>query len=204
LGAELREEGFALRPPAGFTLSPLDFFRGTRAGAVSAWGSGDGLVAVLVDGEGADAAALLIAQVDGSFDGRPAARDELSGAVVHHFQIQLGMPFSLESARAVPGAAPRIEVLGTLRQEGEVRHVLVAAMAGEGRHAVMTFSAPSGRYASLLPAIEASLDTFRAEPAGPSPLSRSAAGAVAGGIAGALVVSLALWRQRRRPPSSPG
>jgi hypothetical protein len=197
LGSELREDSYAVRPPAGFTVERPEAFSGTRAAAVGVSTSAKALSAVLVDSEGPDAAAMLIAEVDGAFDGHPASRDELSGAVVRHFTEDLGFSFTLESARAAAGRVPRIEVLGTLRQEGQARHVLVAALAGEPRHAVITFSVPSGRYQALSPALEASLDTFSVETPAGRPFSRGLAGAITGTIAGALVVSLALWRRRK-------
>jgi hypothetical protein len=164
---------------------------------VGASASPPGTTVALVDGDGPDAASLLIALVDGAFDAHPASRDELSGMVVRHFSDELGLPFSLQSARAMSGRVSRIEVLGTIRQEGQARHVLVATVAGESRHAVATFSVPSGRYEALLPALEASLDTLTPEVLPVRPFSRGAAGALVGGVAGALVVSLALWRRRR-------
>jgi hypothetical protein len=198
LGSELREDNYALRPPAGFTVERMESFAGTRAASIGLATGAKALSAVLVDSDGPDAAAMLIGEVDGAFDGHPASRDELSGAVVRHFTEELAFPFTLESARAASGRVPRIEVLGTLRQEGQARHVLVAALAGEPRHAVITFSVPSGRYQALAPALEASLDTFSVETPAGRPFSRGFAGALTGAIAGALVVSLALWRRRPR------
>jgi hypothetical protein len=203
LGGELRQEGYALRPPAGFVLQRIDGFQGTAAAALEVSTGAKSLSAVLADGEGPEAASLLVARVDSSFDAHPAKRDEVSGEVMRHFAEGLGMPFALEGAHAVAGSSPRIEVLGTVHQEGQARHVLVAVLAGEGRHTVITFSVPSGRYQALAPALAASLDTFRADPPATSPLSRGVAGAVAGGLAGAILVSVALWRKRRSATAPP-
>jgi hypothetical protein len=203
LGGELRQDGYAFRPPTGFIIQRADFFQGTAAAALDASTGPRSLSAVLTDGDGPDAASLLVARVDGSFDAHPATRDEVSGEVMRHFADGLGMPLALESAHAAGAPAPRIEVLGTVHQEGQARHVLVAVLAGDGRHAVITFSVPSGRYQALAPALEASLDSFRADPTGTSPLSRGVAGAVAGALAGAFLVSIALWRRRRSTTAPP-
>jgi hypothetical protein len=206
LGGELRQEGYALRPPAGFVLQRREALQGTSAAALDVTAGARSLAAVLTDGDGPDAASLWVARVEGAFDAHPAKRDEISGEVMRHFSDDLAIPMALESAHAVAGASPRIEVLGTVHQEGQARHVLVAVMAGEGRHTVITFSIPSGRYQPLAPAIQASLDSFRADPPATSPLWRRAAGAVAGGLAGAILVSMALWRRRRSaaaPPAPP-
>ena len=156
LGTPLRLDGYSLRPPQGFRMTRLDLFRGTRATAVSAVASpearGPGparwLSAALVDGDGEDAAAMVISMVEGSFQATPAARDEFSTAVVRHFSDELGLKLLVDGAELVNGPAARIEVSGTVREEDQVRRVLFAAMAGDGRHAVVGFTAPTGKWSS--------------------------------------------------------
>ncbi|MHB8873427.1 MAG: hypothetical protein ACYC8T_07040, partial [Myxococcaceae bacterium] len=134
LGTPLRQDGYSLRPPQGFRMARMDLFRGTRATAVSAVASpearGPGparwLSAALVDGEGEDAAAMVVSMVEGSFQATPAARDEFSTAVVRHFSEELGLKLAMERAELVGGPAARIEVFGTVRQEDQVRRVLVS------------------------------------------------------------------------------
>jgi hypothetical protein len=198
LGVALRQDGYTVRPPQKFRMARMDIFHGTRAGAVASsptearW-----LSAALQNGQNDDASTMMISVVEGSFHVTPAARDEFSTAVVRHFSEELSLRFSMEKAELVAGPASRIEVLGSVRQEGQVRHVLVSAMAGEGRHAAITFSVPSGQWESLYPAIRASLDSFRNEPGASREMTRSVAGAVASGVALALMVSLYFWRKRR-------
>lgn len=181
-------------------MARMDLFRETRSGVVStSQGASGFLSAALVDRPGQDASTLLISVVDGSFQPSPAMRDEFSAAAVRHFSENLGLSLSMDRAELVGGAAPRIEVVGTARHEGQLRKVVIAAMAGRGKHAVITFSVPSGRWSQLRPEIRASLDTFRAEGISRE-IPRGLAGAAAGALAGALVVSLAFWRRRRRQP----
>lgn len=195
LGSELRQDGFSLRPPRGFRMARMGLFQGTQAGAV---GEGEGrfLSAALVDGSGAEAASMLVSVVEGGFSATPAGRDEISAQVLRHFGEELSLKFAMERAELHGSPAPRIEVLGTVRAEDQVRHVLVAALAGQGRHAVVTFSVPSGRWEALFPALRASLESFRSEQLS-SETSREVVGAVALLFAAALLTSLALRRRRR-------
>jgi len=206
LGTPLRQDDYSLRPPQGFRMERMDLFRGTHATAVGAVASpearGPGLArwlsAALVDGDGDDAAAMVVSIVEGSFPVTPSARDEFSTAVVRHFTDELGLKFALERAELVPGAAARIEVLGTVRQEDQVRRVLIAAMAGDGRHVVVGFTAPTGRWEQLAVNARASLDTFRNVPPLSSDATRGLAAGVALALALALLASLVLWKRRRR------
>jgi hypothetical protein len=203
LGTELRQEGYLIRPPQAFSLTRMDLFRGTHAGAVSASpGAARSLSAALVDRPGQDAATMLISMVDGSFQATPTTRDEFSTAAVKHFSEGLKLTLSMERSELVEGLAPRIEVLGMIRHEGQLRKVLIAGMAGRGRHAVVTFSVPSARWGDLWPELRASLDSFRNESSGSREIPRGLAGAAAGALAGALIASLAMWRRRRRQPHS--
>ena len=204
LGSPLRQDGYTLRPPQGFRMARMDLFRGTRATAVGTIAPADSrgpgaarwLSAALVDGDGDDAAAMTVSIAEGSFQATPAARDEFSTAVVRHFSEELGLRLSMERAELVTGQAPRIEVLGTVRQEDQVRRVLVAAMAGDGRHAVVGFSAPTGRWEQLAASAHASLETFRNDAAPTTDASRGLAAGLTLLFAVALLVSLALWRRR--------
>ncbi len=140
---------------------------------------------------------MVVSIVDGSLAAAPAARDEFSAAVVRHFSEELRLALAMDRAELVTEGAPRVEVLATLRQAGQLRNVLVAGMAGKGRHAVIFFSVPSGRWAELRPQIRASLESFRNEPSSKE-IPRTVAGAAAGALVGTLVASLALWRRRQR------
>ena len=198
LGNELRQDGYSLRPPREFTKAYLPLFQGTRALAPSGSPFSFGMLsAVLVDRTGQDAASMVVSTVDGSLAAAPAARDEFSATVVRHFSDELGLPLAMERAELVAEGAPRVEVLATLRQAGQLRNVLVAGMAGKGRHAVISFSVPSGRWGELRPQIRASLDSFRNEPSSKE-MPRTVAGAAAGALVGTLVASFALWRRRQR------
>jgi len=199
LGTELRQDGFSLRPPREFTMARMELFRGTRAGALSAVPSSGGtLSAALVDRPGQDSAALLVSVVEGSFQATPGARDEFSAAVVRHFADELHLSLAMDRSELIVEGAPRVEVMGTVRHEGQLRNVLVAGMAGKGRHAVIIFSVPTGRWGELNAQIRASLNSFRNDPSAGSELPRGVAGAAAGALAGALIASLAVWRRRRR------
>lgn len=198
LGSAVHQDGVSLRPPQGFRMARMELYHQTRAAAVATnpaaprW-----LSAALLDGEGEEAATLTIAVVEGAFQATPAARDDFSTAVVRHYADELGLRFLTERAELVTGPPARIEVLGTVRQENQVRRVLVAAMASEGRHAVVTVSAPTGRWDELSPQVAASLQTYRNELAPRSDLPRGVAVAVALVLAVLLSVSLGLWRRRR-------
>ncbi|MGA9522192.1 MAG: hypothetical protein WBV82_12050 [Myxococcaceae bacterium] len=199
LGTPLRQDGFTVRPPEGFRMMRMGPLHGTWVGAIPGEDGDLGfLSAALVDGDGADAASMLVSVLEGSFEAGPSTRDDFSSATVRHFNETLGMPLSLEHVELVREGARRIEVRGTVRQQDQLRRVLVAGMEGEGRHVVITFSVPSGRYEALLPALRASLDTFRADSPPSSDLSRSVAGAAATVLASALFGSWSLWRRRRR------
>lgn len=199
LGSPLRQDGFSLRPPEGFRMVRMDLYHGTGAGAVAVDpGSPGYLSAALTDGEGPDAASLIVATVEESFDATPSMRDDFSTAVVRHFAEALETPMSLQRAELVRGPSPRIEVLGTVKQHDQVRSVLVAGMEGSGRHAVITFSVPTGRFEAMLPVLRQSLDSFRAEGAPAHQRSRSLAGAAAVLFALLLFASWSVWRRRRR------
>ncbi len=180
----------------------MEPYTGTRAGAVSA-ASGDtrSLEAALVDdptgAETDEAASMLISTVERAFSAVPSGRDDLAAAALRHFFEELGLTLSLERADLVASGAPRVEVLGSLRQPGQVRRVVVAAMEGAPRHAVLIFSLPSGRYDELKPAIRASLDSFRREGASSGPvLSQTALGVTA-----ALLIALILLALRKKKVS---
>ena len=145
---------------------------------------------------------MVVSMVEGSFQATPAARDEFSTAVVRHFSDELGLKLSMDGAELIGGPAARIEVSGTVREEDQVRRVLVAAMAGDGRHAVVGFTAPTGRWEQLGASARASLESFRNDPAASSEVSRGLAAAVALVMAAALLTSLVLWRRRRRAATS--
>lgn len=203
LGTQLRQDGYAVRPPQGFRMARMDLFHGTRATAVGAAapeargpGPSRWLSAALVDGEGEDSAAMTVSVVEGSFQATPAARDEFSTAVVRHFTDELGLKLSLERAELVSRPWPRIDVLGTVRQGDQVRRVLVAALAGDGRHAVIGFSAPTGRWEQLGSSARASLESFRADLPPATETYRGVAAVFASALALALAISVALWRRR--------
>lgn len=197
LGTPLRQDGYTLRPPESFRMMRMDGFHGTRAAAVALDPSRERyLSAALTDGERTDAASLLIALIDESFSASPAARDAFSTSVVRHYSEELDLPLSLARSELVKGMAPRIEVVGSIKRQDQVRTVLVAAMEGEGRHAVITFSAPAGRFEALLPEFRASLDTWRPEAPATGTWPRSVAGVFAVLVAFALFLSWSLWRRR--------
>jgi hypothetical protein len=199
LGSELRRDGYQFRPPEGFHMVRWEQYAGSRAGTVALEPDAPrALSAALADGDGPEAATLLVSVVERGFSASPSARDEFAAAVMQHFQRDLGLTLSPERVERLGGAAPRVEVLGTLREAGQVRTVLVAGLASEGRHAVVAVSAPAVRWEELEPRVRASLETFRLEPttaAGPVP--RRLLGALAGALAGALVASYTAWRRRR-------
>lgn len=197
LGTPLRRDGYSFRPPASFYMTRLELFEGTRVGSPAHKEAARKLSAALVDGAGEEAASLLVTVVDESFELSSAARDELSTALVRHYSEELGLKFSMERAEAIAGAAPRVEVLGTVRAQNQARHVLVAAMAGIGRHTVLTFSVPSGRYEALRGAMRDSLETYRAEAPAGAGRGRELGAWAALSVAAALLISLGLWRRRR-------
>ncbi|MCE9670252.1 hypothetical protein LY474_20855 [Myxococcus stipitatus] len=198
LGTELRRDGYALRPPEGFHMVRWEPYAGSQAGAVSLDpGAPRMLSAALADGEGPDAAMLVVSVVEQGFAASPSEREDFASAVMQHFRRELGVTVSPERVERLGGVAPRVEVLGTLREAGQVRTVLVAGMASEHRHAVVLVSAPAVRWEALAPVVRASLETFRMEPTNaPGAVPRRALGALAGALAGALVASYAAWRKR--------
>jgi hypothetical protein len=199
LGSELRRDGYNFRPPEGFHMVRWEQYSGSRAGAVALSSEAPRMLsAALADGEGPEAATLLISVVERGFSASPSERDDFAAAVMQHFQRDLGLTLSPERVQRLGGAVPRVEVLGTLREAGQVRTVLVAGLASEDRHAVVTVSAPAVRWEELSPRVQASLETFRLEPTtAPGPVPRRLMGALAGALAGALVASYTAWRRRR-------
>ncbi|MFP2911947.1 hypothetical protein ACLESD_44385, partial [Pyxidicoccus sp. 3LFB2] len=158
LGSELRRDGYLFRPPEGFHMVRWEHYSGSRAGAVALEANAPRtLSAALAEGEGADAATLLVSVVERSFSASPSERDDFAAAVIQHFQRDLGLTLSPERVERLGGAVPRVEVLGTLREAGQVRTVLVTGLASEGRHAVVTVSAPAVRWEELEPRVRASL-----------------------------------------------
>jgi hypothetical protein len=154
------------------------------------------LSAALMDGDGEDAATMLVSVVEEPLSLGPSSRDEASTAVLRHFRDELELPFVLERADVRTGPAARVEVLGSVREGSQLRRILVAAWPGEVRHVVVLFSVPSGRWESLKAAIDESLDSLRADAAqGPS---RSWRLAFATFMAALLVLSFGLWRRRQQ------
>lgn len=195
LGPPLRQDGYTWRPPQAFRMARMDLFHGTRAGTVTpSPAAGRYLSAALLDGEGEDAASLLVSVVEASFGLGPSSRDVLSTAAVRHFRDELGLAFALERADVVAG---RVEVLGSIRDGSQLRRVLVVAWPAELRHVVLVASVPSGRWDALRPVLSQSLDTMRLEAAtgpGPSRRLRYAFAALVGAL---LLVSIGLWHRRR-------
>ncbi|MBL9039174.1 MAG: hypothetical protein JNG84_11700 [Archangium sp.] len=189
LGPPVRHDGVTLRPPSGFRAARLDVFHGSRAGNVG----GPGYVAsALVDGDGEDAATMVLSIVEGPFSVGLGARDVLATAVVAHFRDVLEQPLALDRVEVIDG---RVEVHGTLRDGGQARHVVISAFEGSARHLVVLVSVPTGRWQQLAPVIAASLESVRSDPQAPSP--KALAGALLASTAALLAVSMAVWRQRR-------
>ncbi|MCP3100427.1 hypothetical protein LZ198_16275 [Myxococcus sp. K15C18031901] len=199
LGTELRRDGYVLRPPEGFHMVRWEPYAGSLAGAVALDpGASRMLSAALADGDGPEAAMLVVSVVDEGFSASPSEREDFASAVMQHFQRELGVTLSPERVERLGGVVPRVEVLGTLREAGQVRTVLVAGLASEGRHVVVMVSAPAVRWELLAPGVRASLETFHLEPTNtPGAVPRRVLGALAGALAGALVASYAAWRRRR-------
>lgn len=199
LGAPLRQDGFQVRPPRSFRMTRMPLFHGTRAGVVAVAGAPSAprsLSAALIDGEGEDAATMAIAVIDAPFSLSPSARDEVSAAVLRHLRDELAMPFVLEGAEVKGVSAPRVQVLGSIRQGSQLRRVLAAAFPGEIRHAVVLFTMPSGRWDEERSTLEASLETFRLD-APPPGLSRQWRWALVALTSSLLAVSAGLWRRRK-------
>lgn len=195
LGPPLRQDGLTVRPPREFRLARMDLFHGTRVIGVGAReGVTRYLSAALMDGDGEDAASMLVSIVDEPLRLGPNSRDESAGLVARHLRDELGLTFSLERADVVTGTAARVEVRGSVREGAQLRKLLVAQFAGESRHAVVLFSVPSGRWETLAPSLTEALDTLRVDqPSGPS---RSVALAFAVAVGAALLASVGLWRRR--------
>lgn len=197
VGPPLRQDGYQLRPPRAFRMARMDLYHGTRVATVSkATAAARYLSAALMDGDGEDAATMLVSVVEEPLSLGPSSRDEASTAVLRHFRDELELPFVLERADVRTGPAARVEVLGSVREGSQLRRILVAAWPGEVRHVVVLFSVPSGRWESLKAAIDESLDSVRADTAqGPS---RSWRWAFATFMAALLVLSFGLWRRRQQ------
>ena len=194
LGPVLRQDAFQLKPPRAFRMARMDLFHGTQAGSVSMDSSATRyLSAALVDGDGEDAASLLLSVIDAPFTLGPSSRDVLSSAVVRHLRDQLDQPFQLERAEVTNG---RVEVLGSVRQGSQLRRVLVAAWPGATRHVVAVASAPSGRWDQLSPLFSESFDTLKPEPAAQRPPRRLLL-AVAAGLGALFLLSVGVWRRRQ-------
>lgn len=195
LGSPLRQDGLTIRPPAAFRLARMDLFHGTRVlGVGSAEGISRYLSAALMDGDGEDAASMLISIVEQPLRAGPNARDDAATAVTRHLRDELGLEFSLERADVTTGPSARVEVRGSVRQGAQLRKLLVAQYAGGPRRVVVLFSVPSGRWDSMASTLEESLDTMRVDqPAGPS---RSVALVFAIVVGAALLASVGLWRRR--------
>lgn len=196
LGPPIRQDGLSVRPPKEFRLARMDLFHGTRViGVGSRTDAARYLSAALMDGEGEDAATMLISVIEEPLRPGPNARDEAATAVMKHLRDELGLEFTLERADVVTGSATRVEVHGSVREGAQLRKVLVAQYAaGDSRRAVVLFSVPSGRWDRLAPAVSESLDTMRVDQvAGPS---RSLALAFAVLVGAALLTSVGLWRRR--------
>lgn len=191
LGPVLRQDGFQVRPPAGFRMARMDLFHGTRVGAI---GGGGYLSAALVDGDAETASSLLLAIVDTSFSLGPSSRDTLSTAVVKHFNDALDQPFSLERAEVVNG---RVQVIGAIRQGSQLRRVLVAAWPGVGRHVVAVASAPSGRWDELAPQFADSFESLKVDAPLTSRPPQQVMWAAAALAAAALLISIGVWRRRQ-------
>lgn len=192
LGPVLRQESFQLRPPQGFRMTRMDLFHGTQAGVVSMVPSASRYLAVaLMDGEGEDAATLLIGVVDAPFEMGSSSRDELSAAVVRHLRDELGQLFQLERAEALNG---RVEVLGSVQLGNQVRRVVVAAWPGAPHHVVALYTVPSGRWEGLASALSESFNSLKVEVGAP-PRSLRAKWAFAVLVAVLLVISIGIWRR---------
>lgn len=194
LGPLLRQEAFQLKPPRAFRMARMDLYHGTQVGTVSATQAPRYLSAALVDGDGEDAASMLVSVIEATLALGPSARDELSTAAVRHLRDELGQPFQLERAEVTHG---RVEVLGAVRQGSQLRRVLVAAFPGEQRHVIVVASVPSGRWDELAPGLMESLDTLRVEPMSGARPPQRLLWAFVSAVAAAFLVSVGLWRRRQ-------
>ncbi len=194
LGSPLKQGGFTFRPPKSFRVTRMDLFHGTKVGAISNDATGY-LSAALVDGDGEDAASLLVAVVDAPFAPGPSSRDDVAAQTVRHFNEDLGLKLALERAELVSGPPARVEVLGSVRQGSQLRVIRVAAFEGEPKHLVVTLSAPSGRAEELSAAMKESFDSVRSEGGGGA-APKAAAWAAMALVAALFLVSVGLWRRR--------
>lgn len=199
LGTPLKRDGYSVRPPQGFRTARRELFERTRVGAIALKPEADrALSEALMDADDESSSAMIISWVDEPLSAGPSTRDAFATAVVRHFSEELGLRLALETVRVVNGPVARIEVLGTLKEEAQVRRLLVAAFDGEPRHVVIVYSVPSGRFEEMKGALAASLDSFRPDSSGTQVPSRGVVGGLAGAALGALLVSLSLWRTKRR------
>lgn len=193
LGPLLKQDGYQLAPPKAFRMARMDLFHGTRVGGVTATADTQHfLSAALLDGEGEDAASLLLSVVEARFSLGPSARDELSTAVVRHFKDDLGLRFALDRADVIEG---RVEVLGSVREGSQLRQILVVAWPGENRHVVAIASVPSGRWEELRGVLRESFATFRLETSSGPP--RQWVVAFLALVGALLLTSIGLWRRRK-------
>ncbi|MCC6333480.1 MAG: hypothetical protein IT380_05785 [Myxococcales bacterium] len=197
VGPPLRQDGYQLRPPRQFRMARMDLYHGTRVATVTRnTQAARYLSAALMDGDGEDAATMMISIVEEPLTLGPSSRDEASTAVLRHFRDELELPFVLERADVRTGASARVEVLGSVREGSQLRRILVAAWPGEVRHVVVLFSVPSGRWEPLKAALDESLESVRPDIAsGPS---RSWRWAFATFILALLALSIGLWRRRQQ------
>ena len=194
LGPPLRQEGFVVRPPVNFRMARMDLFHGTEVGGVTPGGGTRYLSAALMDGDGEDAASLLLFVADSTLTLGPSSRDSLSTQVMHHFNDELRQPFAMERAEIVDG---RVQVLGSIREGSQLRRILVAAWPGEGRHVVATASVPSGRWDALAPKLADSFSTMRVEPLSAGRPPQRYLWAFLAMIAAMFFISVGLWRRRQ-------
>ncbi len=192
LGAPLRHEGFSIRPPKAFHMARLDLFHGTKVGSI---GGSSYLAAALLDGDGEDAASMLLTVVDAPLDIGLGVRDTLATDVSKELKDELDQKFMLERADVVPNQ--RVEVRGSIRAGSQARQILVAAFPGEAKHTVAIFSVPTGRWDELRAAIADSLDSYRVESAGGQAPPRRWALGFAALLGATFVVSVGLSRRRR-------
>ncbi len=196
VGPPMHQDGLTIRPPRAFHLTRMDLFHGTRVIGVTAKDSvARYLSAALMDGDGEDAASMLVSVVEEPLRLGPNARDDAATSVTKHLRDELGLEFTLERADVVTGPAARVEVRGQVREGAQLRKILIASYAGDARRAVVVFSVPSGRWDALLPALTEALDSMRIEQQKSGP-SRPLALAFAIVVGAALLASFGLWRRR--------
>lgn len=205
LGTPLKRDGYSVRPPQGFRTARRELFERTRVGAIALNPEADrALSEALMDSDDESSSAMIISWVDEPLSAGPSTRDAFATAVVRHFSEELDLRLALETVRVVDGPVTRIEVLGTLKEQAQVRRLLVAAFDGEPRHVVIVYSVPSGRFEEMKEALTASLDSFRTDSGNTQGPSRGVVGALAGAALGALLVSLSLWRTKKRRAANGG